>query len=174
MKVLRTLVCGAAAAIVALTVPAAADASSLADPNGKYCVQDLSDGPESCFTTEQALNAYQSELSLTPLLTVFRNTNYVGSGGYKNYVSAYGRIYCDDRTDYNEASQRYLSADKYSNGLSVDLSISSFVIAPNSGCIVTFWKGNFSGDSITKAFSCPNMATCYSGWDNKARSLAVT
>lgn len=173
MKPWRTAVSVAAAAATMLVLPAAAEASP---PTGDYCVQDLAGGPAACFTTERALESHQAELSLSPLLTVFRNTGQLGAGGYLNFASAYGRTYCDDAVYPNEASSGALSALKFSTGHTVDLAISSYVIAPSSGCVVTFWdQTGFNGNAAVSAANCSAMATCFgSYWDDRARSLAVT
>ncbi|MEV7342230.1 hypothetical protein [Streptomyces sp. NPDC093544] len=173
MKLWRTIVSMTVAAAAVLVLPAAAEASA---STGDYCVQDLAGGPSACFTTERALESYQAELSLSPLLTVYRNTGQLGAGGYLNFASAYGRTYCDDATNVNEASSGALSALKFSTGQTVDLAISSYVIAPNSGCVVVFFdQASFNGNAAGWGGNCSAMASCFgSYWDNRARSLAVT
>ncbi|MFG1642917.1 hypothetical protein ACGFMK_21720 [Amycolatopsis sp. NPDC049252] len=154
-----------------LVPPTAAEASAA---TGAYCVQDLAGGPKACFTTEAALATYQSKLALSPLLTVFDQTGRLGAGGYLNFVSAYGRDYCGAPTGKHEASEGNLGVRRFSTGMVVAGSISSFVV--KGGCLVTFWdQTGFTGISVTSGQSCDDMARCLGRYfDNRARSLAVT
>jgi hypothetical protein len=172
MKLWRTIVSVVVAAATVIVGPTAEASAS----TGEYCVQDLAGGPQACFTTERALESYQAKLSLSPLLTVFQNLNWLGAGGYLNFASAYGRTYCDSATDKNEASEGDLNTRKFSNGLTVNKAISSYVIAANSGCTVAFWdQTGFDGIGVFSGQSCSDMAICFGNyWNNRARSLAVT
>lgn len=173
MKPGKTIVTVAAAAAAFLCSPAAAEASSSV---GAYCVQDLAGGPEACFTTEHALESHQARLSLSPLLTVFDSTDWLGGSGYLNFASAYGRTYCDAAKDVHEASEGNLGVRHFSNGLNVAGRISSYVLKTGSGCAVTFWdQTGFDGNSVTWNQNCDDMARCFGPYFNdRARSLAVT
>ena len=142
MKLRRTILSGAVAAATVLIPPAAAEAGTA---TGAYCVQDLAGGPKACFTTEPALEAYQAKLALSPLLTVFDATGWLGSGGYLNFVSAYGRDHCDAPKDKNEASEGNLGVRRFSTV-----------------------NGRGRRHQL-------DMARCFGrAFDNSARSLAVT
>ncbi|UOZ04641.1 hypothetical protein [Amycolatopsis sp. WQ 127309] len=173
MKLRTTIVSVAVAAATVFVMPTAAVASA---GTGSYCVQDLAGGPKACFTTERALESYQAKLSLSPLLTVFDNTGWSGAGGYLNFVSAYGRTYCDAAKDKNEASEGNLGVRQFSTGLSAAGRISSYVIKAGSGCFVTFWdQTGFNGTGVTWNQNCDDMARCFGPYfDNRAHSLAVT
>ncbi|WP_284746639.1 hypothetical protein [Amycolatopsis sp. RTGN1] len=161
----------ALAAATVVVLPAEASASA-----GAYCVQDLAGGPQACFTTERALESYQTELSLSPLLTVFDSTDWHGGSGYLNFVSAYGRTYCDAAKDVNEASEGNLDVRHFSNGVKVAGRISSYVIKADSRCSVTFWsETGFNGNGVTSNQNCNDMARCFGSYFNdRAYSLAVT
>ena len=173
MKPIRTIVSVAVAAAAVLSMSPAAEANSSV---GAYCVQDLAGGAEACFTTERALESYQKQLSLSPLLTVFDSTGWHGGSGYLNFASAYGRTYCDAAKDKNEASEGNLGLRHFSNGLNVAGRISSYALAAGSGCFVTFWdQTGFTGNSVTWNQNCDDMARCFGPYfDDRARSLAVT
>jgi hypothetical protein len=163
-----------AALTLAVVVPTTAGASVPAG-SGDYCVQDLAGGPETCFATEPQLDAYMEEAALRPLITMFNAINY--GGGHKNYVSAYGRERCRWDDSGREASSGDLSRDRYSTGVTLDRTISSFVILANSGCSVYFYTGiGFTGISVSHGENCPDMRDCVAGggWNDRARSFGVT
>jgi hypothetical protein len=169
MKPWRAIVSVAVAAATVVILPTTAQASA-------YCVQDLAGGPQACFTTERALESYQADLALSPLLTVFDSTDWLGGSGYLNFASAYGRTYCDAPKEPNEASEGNLGARHFSNGLNVAGRISSYVIKAGSGCSVTFWdQTGFNGNSVSWNQNCENLTRCFGPYfDNRARSLAVS
>jgi hypothetical protein len=165
----RTIVSVAVAAVTVVFLPTTAEASA-------YCVQDLAGGPQACFATERALESYQTDLSLSPLLTVFDSTDWLGGSGYLNFASAYGRTYCDAPKSTNEASEGNLGTRHFSNGLNVAGHISSYVIKAGSGCSVTFWdQTGFNGNSVSWNQNCENLTRCFGPYFNdRALSLAVT
>ncbi len=173
MKPGKTIASMAVAAAAVLSLSTAAEARTAV---GAYCVQDLAGGAEACFTTERALESHQAQLSLSPLLTVFDSTGWHGGSGYLNFVSAYGRTYCDAAKDKNEASEGDLGTRHFSNGLNVAGHISSYVLKAGSGCFVTFSdQTGFNGNSVTSNQNCDDMARCFGRYfDDRARSLAVT
>jgi hypothetical protein len=153
--------------------PSAAQATT-----NRFCVQVLESGASSCFQTEHELAGYQDSIAAVTLVTLFRDVDYVGAGGYRNYASAYGREWCQSR-DVHEASSGDFRLDRFSTGEVMDRRVTSFVIRDaGSFCRVRFWgDAQFTGQSLTSfnQQDCPNMNRCFgvyqaSDW---ARSFAL-
>jgi hypothetical protein len=151
-----------------------------------FCVGFLETAQEECFDTEHELVAYQESTAAVPLVTFFRDIGTKGATGYKNFVSAYGRSTCDESASVNEASDGDLRNDKYSNGGTLDRSISSLVIRDGSSCsLLLHSESSFGGVSFRTDETCRDMRSCYGlvstggGWryhnvNDFARSFQLT
>jgi hypothetical protein len=134
-----------------------------------FCVGFLETGQEECFDTEPQLVAYQESVAAVPLVTFFRDIGAKGATGYKNFVSAYGRSTCSESTSVNEASDGDLRNDTYSNGGTLDRSISSFVIRDGSFCsLLLHRESGFGGVSFLTNETCRDMRSCYGFVDGDA------
>jgi hypothetical protein len=127
-----------------------------------FCVGFLETGQEECFDTEPQLVAYQESVAAVPLVTFFRDIGAKGATGYKNFVSAYGRSTCTEDVGVNEASDGDLRNDTYSNGGTLDRSISSFVIRDGSSCrLLLYRESGFDGAIFVTNETCRDMRSCY-------------
>jgi hypothetical protein len=167
----RTVLLSAFLLIVGAFVPTVAQAEKPTD----FCVETIETHVSNCFDTEHELTAFQDAAALSPLVTMFRDINY--TGGYRNYVSAYGRNTCDSPSTPREASSGDLRLDKFSNGLGMDKAISSFVIKTNSYCgVYLYTRPQFLGERFTRFSSCNNLLTCAQGYsyNDAASSLGIS
>lgn len=151
----------AVAALVLLSAVVTPGAAG-ADSSMGYCVQEMETRKSTCFDTEHELIAYQDRAALSPLVTMFRDADYASAGGYRNYVSAYGRNTCDVDKSVREASSGDLRFDTFSNGQNMNDQVSSFVIRPGSYCWVFLYaNAGFESNPVgEKTTNCPNMNTC--------------
>jgi hypothetical protein len=167
--------------LLPLLVPVAFVFAIIVAPNvdgrqGEYCVGTIETGQQSCFGSEPELVAYQEAEALKPLVTFFRDIGAKGANGYKNFASAYGRNFCTAPLTDHEASDGDLRNDYYSNGGTLDLSISSFKILPGSGCrVVTYAQLGFKGVGMQTSLDCLDMRTNCSSWgSDEVRSFFIT
>jgi hypothetical protein len=151
----------AIATLVVLSV-VATPGFAAADTSMGYCVEQMETRQATCFDTERELITYQDQAALRPLVTMFRDANYVGAGGYRNYVSAYGKDRCDYSQSVREASSGNLEFDRFSTGQIMNDQVSSFVIRADSFCVVYLYEhaGFKSGIVGQKTTSCPDMRNC--------------
>jgi hypothetical protein len=152
-------------------VPTVAQAEKSLD----FCVEAIETHVSNCFGTEQELTAFQDAAALTPLATMYRDINY--TGGYRSYVSAYGRNTCDAPSTPREASSGDLRLDKFSNGIVMDKQISSFTIKTGSYCFVYLYtRPQFQGERFVRSSSCVNLLTCTPGYsyNDAASSLGIS
>ncbi len=158
----RSFLVVAALMLLSVVVPGFARA----DASIGYCVQVMETGQATCFDTEHELTAFQEEAALQPLVTMFRDANYVGAGGYRNYVSAYGRDACDSSKSTREASSGNLELQRFNTGQIMNDQISSFVIRSRTFCEVSIYENaGFQSAIVGRTTqSCPHLDRCiYSG-----------
>jgi hypothetical protein len=166
-----------------LTIPGTAFATPATASNDidmtasapEYCDQFIETGAEVCFPTARELKSYEAAAALRPLVTMFRDIGW--SGGYRNFVSAYGRETCTSPLTPNEASSGNLTPLQWSNGGTLSRTISSYAILPGSGCRVTLYSQiNFEGAWMRSSGSCEDLRWCFilDDWNDRARSFSVS
>jgi hypothetical protein len=134
-----------AMALLTAVVAAMLTAPSIRSTPASFCVGWIETGEQSCFGSEPELIAFQEAKAAVPLITFFRAKQ---AGGYKNFASAYGVTTCTHlrASGKADASDGDLINDVYSNGYTLDNSISSFKFRPGSNCYMHYYfDKNFQG-----------------------------